>query len=296
MDHRQLAGSGLALTGLVLAGVQVVHGLAKTDVTLALVFEAGPFALLAGSLVFAGVWFARTDWVEPDVANVVGWTTGGGLLFLAVAALVLFSQRLQRVSMATDASLAVDLLTVGLVAGVVVGLYDARNRRHTRDLADQRDRIRSFANTAADVNNYGRALHQCSTLEEVSALCIQGIQALLGLDQAAVLERRDGEFAVVQSSVAADQAALTRLAEQSVGGDRATVETSDDLPDSFATRAESVVTIVVTEMAEDPVVLVAIADSTEFADEQVQLLELLVAHAGTALDRIAVERNPVDSA
>ncbi len=295
MEHRHLAGGSLGLTGMVLLGVQVSHGLAQTDASLDLAFEAGPFVLLAGVLVYAGLWLLRTEWVEHDVTHVVGWTAGGGLLFLSVAALVRYSRRLSRGSTAFDAYLAIDLLTLGFVAGLLVGLYDARSRQRRREIADQRDRIRSFANTAADVNNYGRALHQCSTLEEVSALCIEGIQALLGLDEAAVLREQSGEFAVVQSTVAADQAALGRLAEQSLGGDRASVETYEDLPAPLAARGESVVTLVVTEMHDESVVLVALADSTEFDDEQVQLLELLVAHAGTALDRIAAESRPVES-
>ena len=89
MDRRHLAGGGLALTGLVVLVVQVVHGLVQTDQPVALAFEAGPFVLLAGTVVFVGGWLARTEWVDPDATAIVGWTSGGTLLFLSVAALVL---------------------------------------------------------------------------------------------------------------------------------------------------------------------------------------------------------------
>lgn len=288
MARPHVAGAAVAAAGLGLAALQGVHATAQTSLLLAQVFEAGPFVLLALAPVYAGYWLATSPTFEPDADRVLAWGAGGLTLFLAVAALILFGQNVATGSLSRGAFLAADLATVGLVAGVTVGVYDARGRERRRALAAQRDRTRTFANRAADVNHYGRALNQCADVDDVAALLVQAVAALLDLDEAAVLERDGSAYRVVDSTVAdVDPAALGDLAERIAGADQATVETvRADLPAAVAARTETVVGSLVTDTVGPPVVVIALGDRRAVADETVRLFELLVAHAGTALDGI----------
>lgn len=288
MARRHVAGLAIAVVGLGLAVLQVAHALAQTGVPLAQLFEAGPFALLALALTYSGYWLATAPSFEGDADRILAWGGGGMAVLLAVAALILFGQNVATGSLARGTYLAVDLATVGAVAGVIVGLYDARNRASLRELAEQRDRVQTFANRAADVNNYGRALNQCADVDDVSGLLVQAVQALLDLDETAVLERDGERFRVVESTVSAvDAAALATLAERTADAPSATVETyRENLPPGVAARTDTVVGLLVTDTVGPPVVILALGDGRTIADETVQLFELLVAHAGTALDGI----------
>lgn len=288
MARRHVAGATIVVVGIGLAALQALHATEQTAVPLAQLFEAGPFVLLALALAYAGVWLARTPEVEDDADRVLAWGAGGLALFLAVTALILFGQNVATDSLARGTYVATDLATVGAVAGVIVGLYDAKSREDRRELAGQRDRVRTFANRAAAVNNYGRALNQCGDLDDVAALLIQAVGTLLDLDETAVLERDNGGFRIVESTVAdADPADLDALADRTLSAAQATVETyREELPPSIAGRSDTVLGLLVTDTVGPPVVILALGDGRPIADETVQLFELLVAHAGTALDGI----------
>lgn len=288
MGRRHVAGGTIAVVGLTLAMVQIQHAVVQTRVPLAQIVEAGPFAMLGLSIVFVGYWLTSAEHHEPDAYRVLAWGGGGLVLFLSVSALILFGQNVATDSLSRGAYVAADLATVGAVAGVVVGLYDARSREQTRAVAEQRDRVQTFANKAADVNNYGRALNQCATPSEVAALLIQAVQALLDLDETAVLEGADGGFRVVESTITAvPDSALASVAERTADAEPATVETfGTELPPDVATRTDTVVGLLVSDTTGPPVVILAFGDGRTIADETVQLFELLAAHAGTALDGI----------
>lgn len=288
MARRHVAGATIAVVGIGLAALQILHATEQTGIAFAQLFEAGPFVLLALALAYAGVWLARAPEIEADADRVLAWGAGGLALFLAVTALILFGQNVATDSLARGTYVAADLATVGAVTGVILGLYDAKGREQRRELADQRDRVQIFANRAADVNNYGRALNQCGDLDDVAALLVQAVGTLLDLDETAVLEREDAGFRVVESTVAdADPADLDTLAERTVAAAQATVETyREDLPPNIAARTDTVLGLLVTDTVGPPVVIIALGDGRPIADETVQLFELLVAHAGTALDGI----------
>jgi hypothetical protein len=288
MARRHVVGVAIAVVGLGLSALQVLHAVEQTAVPLAQLFEAGPFVLLGLSLAYTGLWLAGAEDLETDADRILAWGVGGLALFLAVAALILFGQNVARDSLARGLFVATDLATIGALAGVIVGLYDARSRTHRRQLADQRDRVQTFANRAADVNNYGRALNQCGDLDDVAALLVQAVATLLDLDEAAVLEREADGFRVVESSIGdVEPADLEPLADRTATATQATVETQrEDLPPAVAARTDRVLGLLVTDTVGPPVVVLALGDGRPIADETVQLFELLVAHAGTALDGI----------
>jgi len=287
MNRRQLAGGGIAVVGVLLTVIQVFHGLQQTTRPLVLAFEAGPFALVALTLLYAGYWLETNEQFERDVTRIIGWGVGGVVLFASVGALQLFSQRVFLGTLARASYVAIDFVTVGAVVGVLVGIYDARNRQSLRDLERERDRVEAFGNKAADVNNYGRAVNQCDSVDEVSALCIQAMQALLGVSEVAVLVL-DGESAVIDDTILnVSEETLRSLGERAAGGGRATVVTHEDVPEPLADRTNAVVSVEITAVDGVSFVLVALAGAdASFEEEDVQLLELLTAHAGTAIDGI----------
>lgn len=285
MHHRTVVGGLVGAHGGVLAGMQVVHGLELTGGPVAFAFEAGPFVLLAATLPYVGYWLIAHEEVEPDALRILGWTVGALLLFAAIGALLLFSQRVAFGTLAGASSLTVDTITVGSVVGAMVGLYDARSRDQRRELAAQRDRIEDFANTAADVNNYGRALSQADSIRDVSALCIEALQVMLGVDESAVARVEGDTVEVIDSTiVGVEEDAVADLVRLGLEGEVTSVELRHDLPNGLADHAAATITVCVYAVADTAVVIVALDDDVDFADEDLQLLELLASHAEVTLD------------
>ncbi|MEF8782242.1 MAG: hypothetical protein V5A39_04510 [Haloarculaceae archaeon] len=288
MEQRHGFGVGIGLAGLVLAVIQTLHGIRQSDRELVFAFEAGPFVLVALALAYAGVWLARNEQFDPDLERILAWGMGSTLLFASVAALMLFSQRITLGTLDRASFIAIDLVTVGAVVGVVVGLYDARGQRQLRQLERQRDRIETFANKAADVNNYGRAFNRSGSLDEVSGLCIQAMQALLGISETAVVVLEDAIVYPVDNTIinveGDDLAPLVRDAREY---DSASVVTHDDPQGALADRGDTALSILLADDDGDAVVVVAtVPEEATLADEDLQLVELLASHAETALDDI----------
>jgi len=290
--QRQAQGAGIAVGGLVLAAIQVLHATNRTATTVGFLIDAVPFVSMALAIAFTGYWIVRaTD--EEHTGVVAAWAAGGAVGFAAVSALLLTSM-----NVALDAfpvfesapAIAIDSITVGALAGVLVGVYDARSRTRLAEVERQRDRIEGFANRAADVNNYGRALNQCATVEEVSALCIEALATLVDVTDAAFVERR-GEVATIVDStiVGVPDERIAEMAASGADADLATVVShTEAVPGGLDDGVESVLTIRVTETEHSAITLVALHRGTqELTEETRALLEMVVSHAGTALGNIS---------
>ncbi len=292
MQRRHLSGGGLAVVGVVLAVIQVFHGIQQTDRPLVLLFETAPFVLVALTLSYAGYWLTTNEQFGDDIERILAWGVGGIVLFASIGALQLFSQRVFLGTLDRSSYVAIDFVTVGGVVGILVGIYDARSRLRLRELERERDRIEAFGNKAADVNNYGRAVNRCDSVDEVSALCIQAMQALLGVSEVAVLALGDETRVIDDTILNVSEETLRSLGERAGDGERATVVTHDAVPDPLADQTNAVVSVEITTVGDASFVLVALAGpDARFEDEDVQLLELLTAHAGTAIDGIYADRD-----
>lgn len=299
MTRRLRYGAGIAAVGVVLSVVQLVQGFQQlegfTGSTRLLVFafETVPFVLIGLSLVFVGYWLTRQETYEEDLERIVAWGVGSVLLFASVAALLLFSQEvtLRGETLAQAPYVAVDQITVGAVVGVLVGLYDAQSRARKRELEHERDRVEQFAQKAADINNYGRELNRSSTVDEVSALCIQAVQAFLGVTEMAFVVTDDEESRLVDNTVGnCPETTLVSLARDARDQEQATVVRHESPPEELPDGVE-VISILVSEHDDTSAVLLALTDeSRAFKREDVQLLEMLVAHAATALEGISRQR------
>ena len=304
MDRRHIFGGAITLSGLVLTAIQIVHGVQQLDgfegQTRGVVFsvETVPFILVGLALTYVGYWLSLQDEYESDLPRIALWGLGGGLLFASVSALIIFSQQVKpTVDILNQAQyIAVNHITIGVVVGVLVGLYDARGRAHQRELEAERDRTEQFANKAMDINTYGRELSRSDSVDAVSALCIQALQGFLGLTETAFVIVGDGHYRLVDSTmVNAPDSALVELARRSREQEPTTVVVHESLPGSLAERADSALSLRITELDGDSAVLLALADDPDgFNDEDVQLLELLLAHAATALDFVS-DKNTIDA-
>ena len=293
MERRHVYGAVFGLVGGLGAAIQLIHAVEQTDVPIAIAVDGIPFALLGLSLTFVGYWLATHAAFEPDLPRIATWAVGGTILLASVAALTLFSQRVATGSLERAIYTTADSVTVGAVAGTVVGLYDARSQRHQRDLERERDRTEAFARKAADLNNYGRALAQATTIEEVSAYCIEGLSALLDHDETAFVEVTAEDERITSSTVSTvDDATVCTLARTAADDDEiVAIRASGEAPDAVA----SALTVRIESTAATTGVLVAISDDAQtLSTEDEQLLELLVSHASMILDRLYGEATDRD--
>ena len=293
MQRRTLYGGSLGAAGLLLAGIQLLQGIQQVegfdggDRAIVYAFETVPFVLIGLALAFVGYWLTTQPAYEPDLPRIVAWGVGSTLLFASVAALILFSQQVTTNSLKGGEYVAMNQITVGAVVGVLVGLYDARSRQGQRELAAERDRVEQFAQKAADVNNYGRELNRSDSLDEVSSLCIQGIQAFLDVTGVAIVatDADDHEF-LDNTVVSAADETLFELANDALDQEPTSAVTVEDPPDALDAPTD-LLSMLVTTHDDSSIVLLAFVDESNALEiEDVQLLEMLVAHAATAVDRI----------
>jgi hypothetical protein len=292
MHRRTLAGLGLAVTGLVLAGIQLVHAIQQTDISVAIAVDALPFVAMGLALVYAGYWLARDDAFETTAARVVVWGAGATVAFAAVAALILFSQQVTMGSLDRATYLTVDILTVGALTGVLVGLYDARSRNRRHELEIERDRVEAFGRKAADVNNYGRAIASAGSDDAIAAYITEAISSLTGIDETAVLRVRDEEAELLSNTVrAVSTERVTELARAVLEDPRGDVIShADSPPVDVGGTVSDVLTAVITGRGETTTVVVAVDTSGTATDEQDRkLLELVVAHATVRLEKLVAQ-------
>ncbi len=292
MNRRTLAAVGLGAAGLVLAGIQLVHAIQQTDIPVAIAVDALPFVAMGLALVYAGYWLARDDDFEATAGRVVVWGAGATVAFAAVAALLLFSQQVTMGSLDRAAFLTVDIVTVGALTGVLVGLYDAQSRRRLEELEAERDRVEAFGRKAADVNNYGRAIATAGSDDAIAAYITEAISSLMGIDETAVLRVRDDEAELLSNTVrtadAEQVAEIARAVRTEPRGDVVAHERAP--PVELGETVSDVLTAVVTEDGATSTVVVAVETSGTATDERDRrLLELVVAHATVRLDRLAAQ-------
>ncbi|MFB6163895.1 MAG: hypothetical protein ABEJ31_01940 [Haloarculaceae archaeon] len=298
--QRQITGGALAVAGLAVSAGQVALALSATPSAVGRVVAGGPFVLMALAVAFVGGWLASgADGLERPTL-VVGWAVVGAVVAASTAALVTFAANVsvpRTPAWAVGPTVGVDAATAGLLGGSLIGIYDAQRRARLAALERERDRTERFANRAADLNNYGRALNETESLPEVSALCVEAGETLVDLRGSAFVTYRDGAATVVDGTIAGvDADAIAALADRAADQEPATVAVhTADLPDALGADVASVATIPVARGPDHPTaVIVALGRGEEpLPPETRSLLELLVSHAGTALATASRRADPV---
>lgn len=280
----RVAATAVSLFGVGLVAVQVVRWPRSA---LEAVFTSLPFVLIALALVYVGVWLLRTDEHRPHAHLVLAWTLGGGAAFGAVALLVVIGTAVPRGFFGAP-TVVIDTVSAGALAGALVGLYDAQSRNRFAALQRERDHVERFAHKAASLNRYGKALNQSTTIHEVSALCIEVLELLIGSQNAAVVLVHDSTATVVDATVAPDgrdslgPIAMEAAEHPSMETVRCPSDLSCSLPPELA--VDELVAVPIPVETVGTVVLMALTRSDRtYADEDLDLLESLSAHVGTAL-------------
>jgi len=289
MNRRSLSGAGLAVTGLVLVGIQFTHAIQQTDIPVAIAVDALPFAAMGGALVYAGYWLGRDPAFEETATRVVMWGAGATVAFAAVAALLLFSQQVTMGTIDRAAFLTVDIITVGALTGVLVGLYDAQSRTRLRELEAERDRVEAFGRKAADVNNYGRAIATAGSDDAIAAYIVEAIGSLTGIDETAVLRVRETEAELLANTVRTARpeqvAEFARAVRENPRGD--VVAHGSDRPVDLGGGISDVLSAVITDDGETTTIVVAIdTTGSPSGEEDRKLLELVVSHATVRLENL----------
>jgi len=156
-----------------------------------------------------------------------------------------------------------------------------------------------FARQVADLNRYGQALNQCTSVEEVVSLTMEAITLLFEFSNVTVVEARDGELHVVGSTnpdiTKGDEpgeiSARAYRAGESVTTARSANEDSDEGEDEgdvdSDSDGETVLAVPAGVVDEVNTIVVVHFETTEaFDDEYVTPLEILASHAATAMSNI----------
>jgi len=295
MNQRLLTGAALALFGVVLAAMQVVHAVQQTRIPVAVAVDALPFAAMGLAIAYAGVWLARDTTFEGATSRAAAWAAGGTVAFAAIAALLLFSQRVTSGSLARASYLTVDLVTVGALAGVLVGLYDARSRSRLRELAAERDRIEAFAGKAADVNNYGRAIASAPSVDGVAAFVVEAFGTITGMEETAVIRLSDGDAVALANTIRTVPVDVVAEFAQTVRTQQQGEVTVHDRPfpvDLSESVTDCVSAVVLNDEGTTTVVVSVTTDGTTVGEEDQKLLELIVSHASVRM--ATFDRQPAD--
>jgi len=295
MNQRSLTGAALALSGVVLAAIQVLHAVQQTRIPVAVAVDALPFAAMGLAIAYAGVWLARDTTFEGATSRVAAWAAGGTVAFAAIAALLLFTQRVTSGSLARASYLTVDLVTVGALAGVLVGLYDARSRSRLHELAAERDRIEAFADKAADVNNYGRAIASAPSVDGVAAFVVEAFGTITGMEETAVVRLNDGDAVALANTIRTVPVDVVGSFAQTVRTQQQGEVTVHDRPfpvDLSESVTDCVSAVVLGDEGTTTVVISVTTDGTTVGEEDQKLLELIVSHASVRM--AALDRRPAD--
>lgn len=296
VQRTRVATVAITLLGVGLGTIQILTWPAATRAEL---FTSVPFVLVSVALAYVGYWLAVSDSFADDADRVLAWTVGSATTFGAVAVLVFLAGPPYAAGMSGLAPIG-DTLTAGALAGALVGLYDAQSRDRLVALEAERARIEAFANKAKSLNRYGKALNQSRDLFEVSALSIEVLELLIGSRDAAVLLVDEADTTILDATVGAvSEEFLQRTAElAATKTPMESVRCPEDISCSIppALSVDEVVAVPVSTESDATLVLLALPDPEDpYSSEDLDLLETLSAHVGTALSRVSIDDADVES-
>lgn len=289
MNRNRTASVGIVGLGVALTAIQLSRWPAFS---LREVYTSVPFVLISLTLAYSGIWLARTDQYGAYADRVLVWTVGAGTTFGAVAILMILSTE-DGSTAGLGLSVVWDTLTAGTLAGALVGLYDAQSRERLVALEAERDRIEAFANKAKSLNHYGKALNQSRSVFEVSALSIEVLELLIGSRDAAVV-LVDDQTTLLDSTIAAGAESFLRQTAEAVSQEDGMecVQCPEDVACSIPgdVSAEAVVGVPIPAESGGTLVVMALLEADDqYSGEDVDLLESLAAHVGTALSQVDVD-------
>lgn len=286
MRHRLTIGSAIVVSGLALVALQVLQYRYFPATRGELLFNTVPFVLVSLAIVYTGVRITSREIYDEHASLIAAWGVGGAVGFAAVFTLISFSIT----GLPGRALLfgSIDAGSAGGLAGIVVGVYDMRNRR---TLAT----VETFAEKLKGLNRYGKVLNQSTEVHAVSSLCIEVADIVLNSDGAAFLIRRDGSYEIIDATLMGeDMQAMLREASESFPADEPLSAVTDGEQFDRLRNNDPGTTLGIKIPAGDTTaVLYSVYDDVgEIDAKDIEMFELLAAHASTALLSIDAERDP----
>lgn len=286
MDRRY---TGLFLVGLGAALLIFGIGSAPGDFASAVV-GMGPFLLIAAAISFVGGWIIRTEEPVGEYGEqVLAWTIGSAVTFAAIGYLITLGTAVERTAFGVPLSV-LQAFTAGSLAGILVGVYDARSRNRFDDLQRERNRAERFARKAKSLNTYGKALNQSRDVHDVSALSVEVLELLIESSESAVVVVTDDSTTVLDATMTGELGEFIEAIATDIAAspEMETVRCPNDvdcsIPESVPVREVLGVPI---DAGGATVVLLALTRAADaYTDEDLDLLESLSAHVGTALPNL----------
>ncbi|WP_247379718.1 sensor histidine kinase [Halorientalis brevis] len=227
---RELVAGVVSGVGAVASAVNLLHLFEETGVVAIVTGVLVPMGLSV-TLVGSGYWL-YTSAIETEFVPRVGvWFVSGVVGMAAIGAVLLVYQSAEDGVIRHGWFVLGNLLTTGGIGGFVVGVYDARQRQHQRDLSDSRARYRTLTDVAPDAmvvadSETGEIIDANA---EAETLFGRSRDELVGMHQTALhpTDRTDAYRELFERHVDAEKQVMTALPDGSdihvVTGDGETV-------------------------------------------------------------------------
>jgi signal transduction histidine kinase len=177
-SRRSLASSSVTLLGLLLLAIPVYDILDDvTDLSWGVTYtlaENASFLVLAGVLVYGGVWLGRVDWETEYVTTVASHTLAGTLVTAALIGWAITMQLLVMGSL-KPVVLALNGVLVGAVISFAFGISTAKSRIRGQDLA----REQSLTRKLTALHDYAGQLERATTTTEAYDVVGDAIERFL---------------------------------------------------------------------------------------------------------------------
>ncbi|MEF8894561.1 GAF domain-containing protein [Halodesulfurarchaeum sp.] len=284
--NRRETGITLVVLGVVLVALEI--GSAPAEPTTAII-RTGPFLLIATAVSFMGGVIIRDDESIGEYGTeILTWTVGSATTFAAIGYLITLGLPVDRFAGGLPISV-LEAFTAGSLVGIVVGVYDARSRLRFDALQTERDRVERFARKAKSLNAYGKALNESRDVHGVSALSIEVLEFLIGSNESAVVAV--GDMTTVLDSTLPEPRhdfVVSVANEVAAGSPMDTVRCPGDVDCSIPEDLAGTELLGVPIDANDvTIVLLALVRSNDaYTEEDLDLLESLSAHVGTAVPNL----------
>lgn len=279
MQYRSAIGGGLVCSGVLLGVIQGFQYLRFPATSAALLLNTVPFVLVSAAIVYTGATIATDDDYDEYATLISTWAVGSAVGFVAVFVLSAVPSGQAGLTLLFG---AVDAGSAGALAGLLIGLYDARSRQTLVT-------VESFADKLKGLNKYGKALNQSTNLASVSALCIEVIEFVLDGDGAVFVSGDGQQFDIVDTTLpdVDTEEALGRAARDVSQRDVLVTITEGDGFDELRDGHPGSTLAIQIPYGESTAVLFAVYYEIEDADEDnSDLLEILAAHVATALSSV----------
>lgn len=279
MRYRSAIGWGLVVCGGLLGTLQGLQYVRYPETAAVLLLNTVPFVFVAAAIVYTGVAIATREQYDEYATLISSWGVGGAVAFVAVFVLLTGTSEQRGLTLLLG---AVDAGSAGGLAGLLVGLYDTRNRQ---TLAT----VERFAEKLETLNTYGKVLNQSTDVESVSALCIEVVEFVLDGSGATFVIDTDDDSYLVDTTLSGD--GIGEALEEATQDLRETepLQTVTEAAGFDAIRNDRPgETMAIRIPAGDATaVLVAVYYDTDDVDEtNIDLFEILAAHVSTALSAL----------